>query len=46
MDLYISKPSCKNPQVGVVYLTDVFGIQLPQNTLYVTRPLFRVDNTY
>jgi hypothetical protein len=33
VNLYISKPSCKNPTVGVVYLTDVFGIQLAQNTL-------------
>ena len=31
--LYISKPACKKPKVGVLYLTDVFGIQLLENKL-------------
>ncbi|SPQ26233.1 1d7c17ca-1cc0-4d42-b276-34afbfb10273 [Thermothielavioides terrestris] len=31
--LYVSKPSCENPTVGVVYLTDVFGIQQAENRL-------------
>ncbi|KAH8912137.1 alpha/beta-hydrolase [Coniochaeta sp. PMI_546] len=31
--LYVSKPGCKAPKVGVVYLTDVFGIQLAENKL-------------
>lgn len=31
--LYISKPACKKPTVGVLYLTDVFGIQLLENKL-------------
>jgi hypothetical protein len=32
---YISKPKCKTrtPRAAVVYLTDVFGIQLAQNKL-------------
>ncbi|KAK4038068.1 dienelactone hydrolase family-domain-containing protein [Parachaetomium inaequale] len=33
VNLYISQPSCKKPKVGVLYLTDVFGIQLAQNKL-------------
>ncbi|KAL2133710.1 hypothetical protein VTI74DRAFT_1886 [Chaetomium olivicolor] len=33
VNLYISKPDCKKPRVGVLYLTDVFGIQLVQNKL-------------
>ncbi|KAK4149539.1 dienelactone hydrolase family-domain-containing protein [Chaetomidium leptoderma] len=33
VNLYISKPDCKKPKVGVLYLTDVFGIQLAQNKL-------------
>jgi hypothetical protein len=31
---YISKPKCKTPKAAVVYLTDVFGIQLTENKLY------------
>lgn len=31
---YISKPTCKTPKAAVLYLTDVFGIQLAQNKLY------------
>jgi hypothetical protein len=33
VNLYISKPQCKSPKVGVLYMTDVFGIQLAQNKL-------------
>ncbi|KAL2181140.1 dienelactone hydrolase family-domain-containing protein [Thermothelomyces heterothallicus CBS 202.75] len=33
VNLYISEPSCENPKVGVLYLTDVFGIQLLENKL-------------
>jgi len=33
VNLYISKPDCKKPKVGVLYLTDVFGIQHAQNKL-------------
>ncbi|KAK4232835.1 dienelactone hydrolase family-domain-containing protein [Achaetomium macrosporum] len=33
VNLYISKPSCKKPKVGVLYITDVFGIQHVQNKL-------------
>ncbi|KAB5572762.1 dienelactone hydrolase [Coniochaeta sp. 2T2.1] len=33
LTLYVSKPGCKAPKVGVVYLTDVFGIQLAENKL-------------
>jgi len=33
VNLYISEPSCQQPKVGVLYLTDVFGIQLAQNVL-------------
>lgn len=31
---YVSKPKCKQPKAAVLYLTDVFGIQLAQNKLY------------
>lgn len=31
--MYITKPSCKKPKVGVLYITDVFGIQHVQNKL-------------
>ncbi|KAL2156638.1 hypothetical protein VTH82DRAFT_1383 [Thermothelomyces myriococcoides] len=31
--LYISEPDCEKPKIGLVYLTDVFGIQLVQNKL-------------
>ncbi|KAK4244591.1 dienelactone hydrolase family-domain-containing protein [Corynascus novoguineensis] len=33
VNLYISEPECKNPKVAVLYLTDVFGIQLRENKL-------------
>ncbi|KAK3899326.1 dienelactone hydrolase family-domain-containing protein [Staphylotrichum tortipilum] len=33
VNLYISQPSCHNPKVGVLYLTDVFGIQHVNNKL-------------
>ena len=33
VNLYISQPPCKSPKVGVLYMTDVFGIQLAQNKL-------------
>ncbi|KAK0612251.1 dienelactone hydrolase family-domain-containing protein [Immersiella caudata] len=32
--LYVSEPSsCKNPSIGVIYLTDAFGIQFVNNKL-------------
>ena len=31
--LYVSQPGCKSPKTGVLYLTDVFGIQLAENKL-------------
>ena len=33
VNLYISKPACSKPTVGVLYITDVFGIQHVQNKL-------------
>lgn len=38
--LYISKPEGdSNPKAAVLYLTDVFGIQLAENKLCVPRPV-------
>lgn len=31
--LYVSEPSCKKPKIGVIYLTDAFGIQFVNNKL-------------
>lgn len=31
--LYVSEPSCNKPKIGVVYLTDAFGIQFVNNKL-------------
>lgn len=31
--LYETKPSCRQPQIGVVYLTDAFGIEFINNRL-------------
>ena len=35
--MYVSKPpgAAEKPTKGVLYLTDVFGIQLKENKLYV-----------
>lgn len=33
VNMYITKPKGKTPRVAVLYLTDVFGIQLAQNKL-------------
>ncbi|KAH7157377.1 dienelactone hydrolase [Dactylonectria estremocensis] len=33
LTLYVSKPRRNKSKIGVLYLTDVFGIQLPQNKL-------------
>lgn len=35
--LYVSEPPCRNPTIGVVYLTDAFGIQFVNNKLYVLK---------
>jgi len=31
--LYVSTPECKKYSIGVIYLTDAFGIQFLQNKL-------------
>ena len=31
--LYVSEPACKKPKIGVLYLSDAFGIQFTQNKL-------------
>ena len=31
--MYITKPDGPTPTRGILYLTDVFGIQLPENKL-------------
>lgn len=47
VNLYISEPECKDPKVAVLYLTDVFGIQLTENKLLVpSSPIVRLKHTY
>ena len=46
--MYITKPPAhkKRPDVAILYLTDVFGIPLVQNKLYVpSKPSPSKDNT-
>ena len=48
VNLYITKPQKENAKAdaAVLYLTDVFGIQLPENKLYVAlkRPKDLTEN--